>query len=266
MLKLLKKILYEPLFHFLLIGSAIYIYYISQTVAQIKSPIEKIVVSKQEIPNSMQLSSGELTLEIRKSYYEKVLLNEAYGLGLDRSDSEIKERLIKQMHYILLNSVKYVEPTQEELYKYYKEHIEDYSETQKISFYNLFFAYDQEKAKRVYEMLELLDANTTLGEGVCGDEEKCFIKEISLVELKKLYGNYFTNQLFRIKKGAWHQPIRSKKGVHVVYINSKKIAEAYPFDEVEDRVYQDYLQERKKRILMQSYKDILSNYYLEVRE
>ena len=90
------------------------------------------------------------------------------------------------------------------------------------------------------------------------------IKNISFKEMKTDYGNYFASQVFKLKQNLWHKEIISKYGVHLIYVTDKKIAEPYLFDEVQDRVYEDYLQEQSDTKERDSYKVIEAQYILKV--
>lgn len=268
------KILQEPFFHFLLLGGFLYLYYLTTPSAEQVSNKKTITISSQEIQSirdtykrgtNQVLSEKELELYIDKYYYEKVLKNEAYLLGLDKKDEVIQQRLLKKMQFIMTNSIKIDEPTEEQLQEYYKNNIKEYSDIDSLSFSNIFFKKKREDSDEFYELLLLEDVNAS-DSASYGDQCRLtnFVKDISLDEAKIIYGNYFAIKLFKFKSGVWHKSIASKFGMHYIYVTDKKVKNAHPFDEVEDRVYEDYKENQRRVQKEQSFKKIATQYSLEV--
>ena len=251
----IKKVLKEPLVHFLLLGSFIYLFYIfSQEPAQTTK--EEIKLQNYEIQalkdrykkkNHKDINKEELKAYSAQALYEKKLLNEAYSLNLHKESKEISQILLKQMKFIRQNKSIYKEPTEEELLTYYKKNIHDYSQTDKLLFSHIYFlnAKDQD-IKRIYEIA------TTVG---INPKEAAYFGNVSSVsnyldnvtedEIKKSFGKYFAKRLFTLKSALWHKPLHSKYGIHLVYIRSKVTGKPYPFDDVLERIYQDFLNEKR---------------------
>ena len=277
MIKILKTIFFEPLVHFLLLGSLIYLYYASVSESSSSVLKEKITISSHEQAQikkeykeqyDKEISEVELLAFIQKMYKEKVLLSEAYLLALQKDDALIKEQLLKKMKFILHKSAKYKEPTEEELFEYYKKNIHEYSVVKELSFSNVYFSSnDAEKLKEMYELLILTDVNSSqaayFGESL---KDINYRDNVSYEELKDEFGKYFASKVFTLKSGVWHRAIHSKLGKHLVYVREKKVGSAYPFDEVQDRVYRDFLAQREAEIVKSAYDDILLNYSLELQK
>ncbi len=273
-MKIIKKIISEPLFHFIFLGFILYFYY--NITADTKVDEIKIVnISSYELQQIKQdykkkwnqdINDEYLKALIAKKYYEKLLLNEAYSLGLEKQDKVISERLLKQMKHIMINSSKLIEPNEEELHRYYLEHIDDYSHVSSISFTHIFFA--NPTAKEVEETLKLLKiANIDVSKASYFGEKFILpnsVENHTYEKIKSIYGKYFTQRLFSFKQGMWHNAVLSKYGTHLIYVVHKSVGESYPFDEIEDRVYEDYLYQYRLEKENQSYKSISSQYKLEV--
>jgi len=275
MIKIFRKIALEPLFHFIVLGFVLYLYY--NVTSSDASAIDKksIRISSYEIQQmkldykkewQRDITKESLDALIAKKYYEKLLLSEAYSMGLEKQDKSISEKLIKQMQHIMINSSEIVEPTEEQLYQYYKKNIDDYSIIKNLSFSHVYFS--NPKDKKIDTMLKLLKIAEVDARNASsfGEEfhESNYIKEFTLEQVKSIYGHYFANKLFDLKQGLWHKAVQSKYGVHLIYITEKKIDEAYPFDEVQSRVYLDYLEEDRRDRESESYKKMNTQYSLEV--
>jgi len=77
---------------------------------------------------------------------------------------------------------------------------------------------------------------------------------------KEIFGNYFTQQIYQFMPQHWHGPIRSKQGMHFVYVDETTRGEVYSFDEVESRVYEDYLRDRKAQAYHDAFKKMSQQY------
>jgi len=233
--KMIKKILNEPLLHFLLLGAVLFFFLNEPSEAQ-KSETKELSVEK----------------------YEDSLLQGAIVLNLYRHDELVRERLLSKMKQILKAKVSNEEISEEVLHAYYLKNIEDYSEKQSISFYQLYFENkDLENAEKSLEVLEIAaikpkDA-VDFGEKF---EKPFFVKEITKNELTSLYGNYFTLKLFTLKKGVWSKPIRSKYGLHLIFISDVKPKKALSFEEVQQRVYDDLKHEDLQNTVKKAYKNM----------
>jgi parvulin-like peptidyl-prolyl isomerase len=91
------------------------------------------------------------------------------------------------------------------------------------------------------------------------------MNDVTLEQVELLFGKYFASKLFLLNKGVWHKPLRSKYGSHLVYITDKNVSKSYGFDEVQDRIYIDYMEEELLRRKKESYKKTSSQYILEVK-
>lgn len=275
MIKIVKKIALEPLFHFLVFGFILYVFYNLSSDEPLKS--KKIIeISSHELQQIQSEYKKEFHKEMRKEeleafkqkkYYEKMLLNEAYSLGLEKQDEFITQRLLKQMKHIMVSSSSVVEPSEEELYQYYEKNKEDYSVINSLSFSQIYFANPKnEGIETTLSALQLAEVNASQASSF-GEESSIpnQINNATFNELEEMGGKYFASKLFSLKKGVWHKPVLSKLGAHVLYVREKNVGEAYSFDEVQDRVYGDYLEEARKKREDAAYKKISSQYTFEVK-
>ena len=270
MLNIIKKTLKEPLTHFLLLGSLIYLYYAySQEPVQNKK--QEITLEDYEIKalrdeykkdRDKSISDEELETYIQYKLYEKTLLEEAYSLNLHTQSKEVSQLLLKQMKFILLNDSTFIEPTEEELLAYYKKNIKDYSEVAKLSFSHIYFSNAKDKdVKKTYEIITKTGLSPKKAASF-GDISNIpnYQDSVEKNEVEKSFGKYFANKLFNVKAGVWHKAIHSQHGVHLVYVRDKELANPYEFDEVLQRVYQDYIQEKQLKSSIDAYKRIQERY------
>ena len=255
MLNFIIKVLKEPLIHFLLLGSFIYLVYI-YTQEPTQNIQEEITLQTYEIQalkdgykkkHHKDINSEELKAYSAQALYEKKLLDEAYALNLHKESKEISQILLKQMKFIRQNRSIFKEPTEEELLAYYKKNIQEYSQTDKISFSHIYFLNAKDKdIKKLYEITTTvgIDPHNAAYFGNASSISN-YLDNVTQDEIQKSFGKYFTKQLFTLKSGIWHKAIHSKNGVHLVYVRNKMTGKPYPFDDVLERVYQDFLLEKR---------------------
>jgi hypothetical protein len=250
MIKVFKFLVSEPLIHFLVLGSVLYAFYNVKKEDTVAPFVEKKISILQE--------QNESNTSIAFRIYKEVLLKEAYSLGLEKQDSVISQRLIKQMEFILQGTQKFVEPSEETLYKFYKKNIKEYSEVQRLSFHYLSFDINQEKLlKESQKILATVDP-TSLKNSV-------YLQNQSKEMLVKLFGKYFTRIVFTQFSKEWSQVIPSNGKKYLVYIDKKVVLKPFAFNEVEGRVYRDYKAQFMKEVRDKAFKKLLEIYKVEIK-
>ncbi len=269
----IKTIINEPYSHFFLIGIILYIAYrVINPESNLPKKID-IVITRDEIEdiNSSltqtwhhDISSSELDLMVQDRYYDEILLQESIAFELHKRDKIVRDRLIKKMRHIITSTTP-KEPTEEQLHDYYRYHIIDYSSVTEISFSDIYFADMQEQETK--HLVELLNRHamepskaSEFGDDHSGKHQ---IDSITLDDLSSKYGNYFAKQMIETPTHRWQGGIRSKDGTHIVYIRSKMVSKPIPFDEVEDRVYRDYMRSIVDQYREESYKKLSTQYRLD---
>lgn len=267
-----KSIANEPYVHFFLIGIILYIAYKIINPDSTLSTKKTIAITQKQIEdiNSSlakrwhhNISAAELNLTINDYYYDEIMLNESISFGLHKRDAIVRDRLIKKMKHII-TSITPKEPTEDELHNYYRDHIEDYSQILKISFAHIYFIDIKEDEARYFE--ELLNRYhidpskaSEFGDMYSGEH---YIKSMSIENLSAKFGSYFSKQIEHTVSNRWRGGIRSKDGTHIVYIISKEVGDCLPFDDVEDRVYRDYMRSTIDKSRSEAYKKLSTQYKL----
>ena len=170
---MLKKILKEPLLHFLVIGLSIFIAYnyFSKELTNEKV----IIVDRPALLNYIQyqskafdqaqakkileqMSEDKKALLIQDYIQEEVLHREALALGLDHNDYIIKKRLIQKVEFLAKGFAETeLEITEHGLKNYFELNKQNYFINPSITFTHVFFDND----KHGYER-SLLLANSEL--------------------------------------------------------------------------------------------------------
>lgn len=269
MKSIINKFLQEPLFHFLLFGAFVYLFYTHYNPQQESISPQKITIiltqsEKKHLTQNFQQqyhykpSQELISLLERYDARQKALLAEAYRLQLYKNDPKIEKILLEKMHYILQKQKSSKEISEEKLLNYYKEHIQAYVKRGKISFYYLYLKNtDIQKADKLYKLFKYQKAITSLP------------KELNATTdyLTQKYGSYFSRQLLNAPIKRWLAPIAVKSGFMLVYIfDTKENNKPLDFEEVEDRVYQDYIYYKERENYLTQEKKLHKRYLFDIKE
>jgi len=130
----MKRLLREPLLHFLLIGAALFVLYGLLNRGQSGAPRE-IVISEARVEALAENfatvwmrppTADELKGLIDDYVAEEVYYREAVAMGLDQDDTVIRRRLRQKMEFIAEDVAAAAEPTDAQLQAYLEQHADKF--------------------------------------------------------------------------------------------------------------------------------------------
>ena len=80
------------------------------------------------------------------------------------------------------------------------------------------------------------------------------------METAKLFGRQFAQAILDLSPGEWHGPVLSGYGVHLVYVHRHEEAAAPEFSAVQERVAQDWLEDRRRELQQEYVDDVVGSY------
>jgi hypothetical protein len=270
----MKRFFKEPLLHFLLIGAAFFLLYswvgekdLSQNTIVIDESDLDEIVSKFEMQWKRNPTEEELTAIVEKRIEEEVFYQEALKMNLDHNDEIIKRRLAQKMQFLSNDISTMVQPKDDELKSYYSKHPDKYIAEAKYTLYQVFFSPDQREdfkgdANRILEQIKNVSFEQALQ---MGDEISLpnYFESTSAFHLSRQMGNEFTVAISDLKTGTWQGPISSGYGVHLIFIEAKLDPQLTPFDDVRNKVLEDYNHEHQKEVKASILSELEKNYQIE---
>ncbi len=231
----MKRLLKEPLVHFLVLGALLFAGY-GLLNRNDRSAPDRIVVSKGQLASIMETfmrtrqrpPTGEEWDElIQARVREEVYYREALVLGLDKDDTVIRRRLRQKMEFISDDNNSQTPPQDSELNSYLQAHPDKFSTEQNIAFRHVYLNPEKHGDNLTRDAAQLLaklnqaDGDTT--SATMGDP---FLLESSFTaipadEIAKQFGREFEAQLRGLQPGQWQGPIESAFGVHLVLISER---------------------------------------------
>ena len=160
----MKRLLREPLLHFLLLGAATVRPTASWPSAAGSEPGEIVVTQGQSsrwrsaslAPGSGRPRREELEGLIRDHVREEVYYREAMALGLDQDDTIIRRRLRQKMEFLTEDVAAQAEPTDDELSAYLKAHPDAFRVERRFTFSQVYLNPDSHGEHLARDAAQLL--------------------------------------------------------------------------------------------------------------
>lgn len=201
----------------------------------------------------------------------EALYREALTLGLDRDDLVIRRLLIEKMRLLIKLGAVREGPTDDELRRYYETTAEAYRQPARVSLHHVFLSADQRGDRLEEDAAALLarirDPSMTPAAAVrlgdvfpLGHE----LRGSSEHNLSKLLGPGFAGAGIGLSPNAWHGPIPSAYGLHLVWVDQRWESSLPSLDAVRAQVLQRYLAERRDAELEKAMVRLREQYRVEI--
>jgi hypothetical protein len=276
----MKKLLKDPLLHFLLIGAALFLAF-----GLIKSPAgieeNRIIITSGDI-EALQANfartwqrpptESEVSGLIEDRVRDEIAYREAVAMGLDQGDSVIRRRLRMKMELIIEDVAGFSPPTDEDLETYLAEYRESFRQQPQVSFIHVYLNGDKRGARVEDDAREILTKLSAAGinaEPESYGDPSMLPKELPLYYIKdigRLFGVDFSRQILEVKPGAWTGPVWSSYGLHLVYVRERIKGRDPKLDEVRKEVEREWSALRRKEFKQATYKKLRERYTVTIEE
>lgn len=276
----MKKLIREPLIHFLLLGAALFGVYavLNKDKAALRADI---VVTTGQVENLAATfaqvwqrppTAEELKAQIDQYVKEEILSREAMKLGLDQNDTVIRRRLRQKMEFIAEDFAAAREPTDAELVDYFAKHQERFASEQHFSFRQVFLSPekrgDQLDADATTLLAKLKQEGANVDVSALGDSLLLpheFTGE-SQRGVASQFGEEFAAELAKLKTGEWSGPIQSGYGNHLVLVTTRTENRSAALDEVREEVKRELMNERRLAANQRFLDGLLAKYRVSVQQ
>jgi peptidyl-prolyl cis-trans isomerase C len=268
-----KRLLREPLVHFLLLGAVIFALLRWHQGAQQRYDIRIDDGTERHLASAWQQQFGSApdaaTMQrlIDQRVRDEIMLREALALGLDRDDEIIRRRLLQKYEFLQQDLARLAEPGEAQLRDYYAQHTAVYAAPARVTFTHIYFSPDagdgvaQARARRVLQALVAQRRATRAPE--LGDRFPDLYDYASLGarELERLFGpSPLVAALLEAPEDQWSGPYRSGFGWHLVRVSGHEPARVPLLAEIRERVRSDYLRDEHERANQQAFAQLAARY------
>jgi len=271
---MIRRLIREPLLHFVLLGGAMFAAY--GLLTEPAADNAEIVVSSDRIASlSAQFSAmrggrpptdDELRGLIDTYVRDEMLYREGLALGLDRDDPVVRAR-VRQKADILSSDALAAEPTDADLQAYLDAHQQDFDIPGRISFEQVYF----DPAKHT-DSLETVStrARAALAGGrtpeAVGDRTMLpqSMTQVMLTEVRARFGEAFEQQLTQIDKEGWQGPLTTPFGAHLVRVTSREPTTRATLENARDVVAREWTRAHTAKMKEQFYRHLAERYTVRI--
>ena len=270
-----RRLLKEPLTHFLLIGVVLFVAneYAQRSGSGAAAP-QRILLTLDELQQLEMLFQSqwrrqptpqEFDALVETKVKEEILYHEALTLGLDKDDEIVKRRMAQKMQFVAEDVAEAHEPSTTELRTWFAANATKFALPGRITFRQIYFSPDQRGARArddaMAALKKLVDkpidsplaaGDATLLQGYYGDRAPD--------QLAKDFGPVFAQAAFGLAAGSWQGPIESGFGWHLLFVDSNIPGRLPSFEEVEPDVKIAWLGEQKAIAWQKAYDTMRAKY------
>ncbi len=273
------KLLREPLFHFLLLGAALFVgYRLTNRAPEIGT--QQILVSPGQIEHMVntfartwQRPPDELEVKglIDQFVREEIFSREAMKIGLDKDDVIIRRRLQQKMEFIAEDFAASLAPTEAELAAYFEKHPDAFRQDQKLTFRQVYLNADKRgdklEADAAQMLAELKAKGAQADTSELGDPS---LLPPALVDepqrgIESSFGIEFAAQLAKLPAGEWSGPIQSGLGRHLVFIEQRTEGRVPALADVREQVLREWENERRTETNHRFLGELLKQYEVTIQ-
>jgi len=268
--KIFTSLWREPLVHFLLIGAALFVFYDLTREQGSEAPNRIVLGSGQQAQLAANFertwmrpaTEAEFAALIENYVRDEVFYREALAMGLDQSDSVVRQRMRLKLEFIL-EDLSSEEVTDEALLSYLQKHPDKFRTQPQFSFTQLYLNPDRHvdlaaRAEAVRASLNQGAAPQSLGDPTLIPYE---YRMATLEEIERSLGERFALDVVELEPGdEWLGPVNSAYGGHLLKVSARVNARLPDLAEVRAAVEREYLLERREELKDLAYAKLREGY------
>jgi peptidyl-prolyl cis-trans isomerase C len=278
----LKRLAGEPLVHFLLIGAGIYGVFGVLSAGEAGNDERTVTVASGEIQaltdqwfRSMSRPPTEDELDgiIRRHVRIQILYREALAMGMDKGDVVIKRRLAQKVELLAQGLMTPEEPREEELIAWYAENSDRFKQPDLYTITQIFFDPDKRGATTLDDVKAAIDKLNALDRlppdfSDYGDRLmlESYYANVSTMELGKLFGTAFAEQIVELELGVWQGPVLSGYGAHLVRVSDAVLVPLPAFDDVKQQITEEWMARQVNELSERFIENLVSRYEVIIEE
>ncbi len=270
----IRKLLGEPMLHFLLIGIALFAAY--RWVAPADSAGHRIVITQGVVDDLVtqhvaargrEPSSTELNHLIEAYVRDEILYREGARLGLDRDDIVVKRRVRQKIEVIAEEDASTRAPTDADLSAYLVANQSRFVQPAILTFEQVFLGESTAGPGVVHAVAIAREALRN------GTDPQELGKPTLLAHrmtrtpadlVARDFGAFFASALETVPIGQWAGPIDSSFGAHYVRVSERTPALARQLGAVRDHVVREWENERRQRARAEAYARMRADYEVSI--
>ena len=274
---IVKRLVREPLLHFLLIGALLFAVDHYVQPARGTAPSSKqIQLTLDDLGQMVILfqsqwrrepTTQELQQLVENKVQEEILYREGLAMGLDKDDTIVKRRMVQKLQFLAEDVAAAREPTTAELKSWFEKNRALFAQPSRVSFRHLYFSPDRrgaharDDAARALAKLAGQPQDSKLAATLADPFMfQDYYRDRAPDYLGKEFGPQFAQAVAKLAPGSWQGPIESGFGWHLVFVDTVIPGRSPAFEEIEADVKTAWLGEQKTQAWQKAYKEMRAKY------
>lgn len=270
------KFLKEPLFHFLLIGAALFAVFRGLNPPADEQP-NQIIVSDGQIQTMVATftrtwqrppTTDELKGLVDDYVQQEMLAREAIKLSLEQNDPIIRRRLQQKMDFIVGDIGSSVAPSEAELQMYLEENPDTFRRPAFYSLTQVYLSADKRgesidaDAAALLETLHKDDSEfAEMGDPTLLPRQ---LENSSSLRIASTFGSTFAASLDALPLENWSDPIVSAYGLHIVRLSARTPGYVPELAEIRAEVEREWADEIRRETRQQYLDSLLTQYNVTI--
>jgi hypothetical protein len=268
--KKMKKILREPMVHFLVVGSVLFLLF-GVTRGPTPEGSQRIVVDAGQVAQltahfkriqKRPPTHTELAELIDNHVRDEVHYREALAMGLDQNDPLIRRRMIQKIESFLVDLSADAEPNEHALKQFLKENPDRFRLEPRISFQQVYLKPDKQGKLQARAVQVLKELRAGAQPKTLGDPTRIArqFNSSPLSFITRSFGDAFAEDLAKLPPGQWAGPLYSTWGGHLVRVAERKESRLPELAEIRAQVKGGYLVQRRQELREIAYQKLRRDY------
>jgi hypothetical protein len=271
-----KKLIREPLIHFLILGALIFAAY--GWIKRDQRSVDEIVITRGQQKHLVNMFSRtwqrpptaqEYQGLLKDFIREEIAYRQGVAMGLNEGDTIIRRRMRQKLELLTDEIVSFAQPADADLQQYLLEHPESFRLEPNMDLRQVYFSLDKRGGEADAYALETLEQLRNQPEAdwkVLGDSLPLPMQfnEVRLGEIARHFGSQFADSLLKLETGEWTGPVRSGYGLHLVRIDNFTPARDPELIEVREKVKIEWLEQRRRNATDELYGRLAEQYSIEI--
>ncbi len=265
-----RAILREPVAHFLIIGTGLFLFY-ELTNESVDISSNRIVVEAGQVAQiAAQFSrtwlrpptEEELDRLIDAHIREEVFYREALAMGLDQNDPVVRQRLRLKLEFLLEDLTQTAPPDDAVLQDFLEKNAERFRREPEITFRQVYLNPERhaDLDAAVRETLARLEAGAEPETLSDSSMLPIAFEAATPTRIARSFGQEFAVELSNLGVGHWRGPVISGLGAHVVEISEKTEGRLPALTEVRAVVEREWLAETRETLDEAAYRQLREGY------
>ncbi|MCF6264380.1 MAG: peptidyl-prolyl cis-trans isomerase [Xanthomonadales bacterium] len=271
---LVRRLLREPLFHFIVIGWLMFLAYNAMNPSTSAAPLNVITINAKNIERirggfigvwKREPEEAELSALIADAVREEVYYREALALGLDKGDALVKRRMRLKLEFLMDSASSAIEPVAGELEALFAASPENYLQEARVAFEQIYLGENPDPA----------DIKSTLAQIQAKPDADIYLLarrsqlplQLGLATpdaVSGVFGRGFFDKVSALEPLQWTGPVSSSYGVHIVRVLDILPAQTPKLAEVHALVLRDWRTAKRAEIQDRDYAERLKRYVVEI--